>query len=220
MQIYTNGVLLDILEKPQSFSEGLYIQIQSAQQLLQIYQEVAQGNAQHQVYRLEANNYKKIVKEFKKHFQIVKAAGGVVSNADKVLFIFRHERWDLPKGKIDEGENKKQAAVREIAEECGIEVKLKGKITHTWHTYTAQGKAVLKKTYWYEMHPVGSTVLTPQTEESITEARWVKIGHTDKLLANSYPTIRYVFQQFLVKKVKYLFKELNALEQDVIMSVY
>ena len=42
---------------------------------------------------------------FVAHFEFVQAAGGLVINPDlKVLFIFRMDKWDLPKGKVEDGE--------------------------------------------------------------------------------------------------------------------
>ena len=56
-----------------------------------------------------------------KKFEIVKAAGGLVLNENKeLLFIFRRGKWDLPKGKLDEGETIEQCAIREVAEETGV----------------------------------------------------------------------------------------------------
>ncbi|MFN7447935.1 MAG: bis(5'-nucleosyl)-tetraphosphatase [Pirellula sp.] len=37
------------------------------------------------------------------------------------LLMQHEERWDLPKGHLDLGESKKQAAIRELAEETGIQ---------------------------------------------------------------------------------------------------
>ena len=58
---------------------------------------------------------------FKSHFQPVEAAGGIVWNPDgAILLIFRHGKWDLPKGKIEQNESIAEAAEREVAEECGM----------------------------------------------------------------------------------------------------
>ena len=58
---------------------------------------------------------------FKNNFELIIAAGGKVSNTEgKVLFIFRLGKWDLPKGKVEDGETLEVSAVREVEEECGI----------------------------------------------------------------------------------------------------
>ena len=49
-------------------------------------------------------NHEEILNKFSKTIPRVVAAGGVVTNPQgKVLFIFRNDKWDLPKGKIDKG---------------------------------------------------------------------------------------------------------------------
>ena len=50
------------------------------------------------------------------------AAGGLVLNEkNELLMIFRRGFWDLPKGKVDEGETLEQCAVREVKEETGLQ---------------------------------------------------------------------------------------------------
>ncbi len=34
----------------------------------------------------------------------IKTAGGIVIKNEKILFIYKNGKWDLPKGKIDKGE--------------------------------------------------------------------------------------------------------------------
>ena len=83
-------------------------------------------------------------------FKVIKAAGGGVTDEDdNLLFIFRRWHWDLPKGKIDPGEKKKEAAVREVMEETGVkDITLHNKIVTTRHSYKLKsGKRALKKTY-------------------------------------------------------------------------
>src|SRR5580692_2838451 len=60
-------------------------------------------------------------KAFWKKFILVQAAGGLIQNEKKeLLFIFRRDKWDLPKGKLDKGETLEQCAIREVAEETGL----------------------------------------------------------------------------------------------------
>ena len=55
-------------------------------------------------------------------FKVIKAGGGLVMNAKgEVLLIFRRGSWDLPKGKKEKGEKRKQTALREVQEETGIQ---------------------------------------------------------------------------------------------------
>ena len=58
---------------------------------------------------------------FTQNFPPIPAAGGLVLNKQKeILFIYRGNKWDLPKGHIEKGETKETAAIREVVEECGI----------------------------------------------------------------------------------------------------
>ena len=51
----------------------------------------------------------------------IKTAGGIVIRDDKILFIYKNGRWDLPKGKLEKGNSSRETAVIEISEETGLE---------------------------------------------------------------------------------------------------
>jgi 8-oxo-dGTP pyrophosphatase MutT (NUDIX family) len=137
--------------------------------------------------------FKKIISDLK----IIYAAGGVVRNGEgDYLFIHRLGKWDLPKGKVDEGEKMREAAVREVEEECGIKVDYLGdKIQTTYHTYIMRGKFVLKQTKWYDMGVNKIPELTPQTEEDITEAVWLNKKDLKKVRENTYPLILDILEK-------------------------
>lgn len=126
---------------------------------------------------------------------LIEAAGGLVINDQKeVLMIYRLGKWDLPKGKLEKGEDIKECAVREIGEECGIDGgSIDGFLTNTYHVYYINGQPVLKRTYWYKIKYDGDKTLTPQREEDITGAEWVSLQDVPQKLQNSYETIRDVF---------------------------
>lgn len=137
---------------------------------------------------------KKTFERFSEAFTQINAAGGVVANPDgEYLFIFRHGVWDLPKGKQEDGEDIKITAIREVKEECGVEnITLGDYICTTRHTYRRDGLFMLKHTYWYKMSDSSKEKLIPQTEESISSAKWVKSDDVKKCLINTYPSIREV----------------------------
>lgn len=135
-------------------------------------------------------------------FKVVKAAGGLVKKKDKFLMIYRMKKWDLPKGKKESGEKYRQTAVREVAEECNIDVKLGKKICTTWHTYTMNKNSMLKKTRWYEMELVDDSRSKPSTEEDIEELRWMTHKEVYHALENSYKSIHFVFEEYYKSKEK------------------
>lgn len=131
--------------------------------------------------------------------QLIEAAGGLVKNTDGAyLFIHRRGKWDLPKGKIDDGELPDMAAMREVNEECGIAVDRLGSIlAETYHIYQIDANWVLKKTYWYEMQVDGVPHLSPQLEEDITEAVWLKKFELGQVKSNTYPLILDLLDEHL-----------------------
>src|ERR1700761_5367811 len=151
-----------------------------------------------------SNNTREYLKEIIENITLIEAAGGIVKNENgEYLFIYRNDKWDLPKGKIEKGEKVKQAAVREVEEECGIEVsKLEDKICKTYHVYIYKGEVVLKKTHWFNMLCKGQNKLKPQKEEGITDVRWFKKSYIGTIAANTFPSIMDVLakEDLLIEK--------------------
>ena len=124
------------------------------------------------------------------HYNHEIAAGGLVVNENNdVLLIFRRGCWDLPKGKLDQGEDWDQAAKREVEEETGVRVKELGDLLHTtFYTFQRKGRDTLKETRWYLMKG-GEGDLKPQVEEDIQEVRWVSKEELTPYLADSFPSL-------------------------------
>lgn len=144
------------------------------------------------------NDLEKLQETFFKNFKIIEAAGGIVQNDKKeVLFIYRLGKWDLPKGKIEKGEKEEEAALREVTEETGVTgLQLKKKIGLTYHVYDEFGKHFLKISHWYHMTCSSKQVLIPQTEEHITEIKWVKTIDIKSPVENTYPSIKNILSIF------------------------
>lgn len=109
--------------------------------------------------------------------EIIVAGGGIVFNENnELLMIHRRGKWDMPKGKIELKEKILDGAIREIKEETGVEIAhAEEKQITTYHTYIREGKKQIKQSEWFVMQAKpGQTQLKPQTEEDITEVRWVK----------------------------------------------
>lgn len=136
-------------------------------------------------------DYKKLKNDFKAHFTEIEASGGLVINElNEFLFIFRRGSWDLPKGKIDKGETKKEATLREISEETGAKnLKIIRKLMTTRHTYRGNvGRRFIKKTHWYLLSTVKQT-LTPQITEDIEKAVWLSLQSFFSIKRPVYPNI-------------------------------
>ena len=143
------------------------------------------------VYLYIHPDIRKVFKKILSTTKIIKAAGGLVKNGNgEYLFIHRLGKWDLPKGKVEEGEKMKEAALREVEEECGIKIVYLGKkLAATYHTYYMRNRFVLKQTKWYEMGVNKIPKLTPQLEEDIDKAEWLKASELKKVKDNTYPLI-------------------------------
>ena len=146
---------------------------------------------QSKLFYVLCNDAKAFLKGVAKSVVLIEAAGGLVKNEnEEYLFIYRQDKWDLPKGKVEKDERVKEAAVREVEEECGIKVSNLGeKICKTYHVYVSRGEVVLKKTHWFKMRCKGQLKLKPQKEEGITDARWFTKSYIDNIVGNTFSSI-------------------------------
>lgn len=197
MKIFVNNALFNLIKPGEAMPEGVTLPINSADEIIRLYEQVANAHIHKSIqYNFLPDDYQKVKGQIKAHFQIIYAAGGLVTKGGQILFIKRLGKWDLPKGKIDKGEDKKNAAVREVWEECGIKAKLIRKIGSVWHTYTQNKINTLKKTTWYEMQCLDDTQMRPQTEEDITKVKWAGVEERAKMLSNTYASIIYVVDKW------------------------
>lgn len=142
--------------------------------------------------RLIGNSDKKLLKKFLKLLPNVVAGGGKVYNQDnKVLFIYRNDKWDLPKGKIEGDETIECTAIREVEEETGVSgLSITKPLSTTYHIFKRNGKHKIKITYWFEMKTTFSGELFPQEKEGITKVAWLDSDQSNEALKNSYANIR------------------------------
>lgn len=129
---------------------------------------------------------------FSQNKLIIEAAGGLIINQkNELLMIYRKGYWDLPKGKLDPGETMEECAIREVKEETGLlNIQLIKSLHTTYHTYPIQEKIALKPSHWFLMEFNGTEKPVPQTEEDITEIRWVNKSEAKQLLPLMYASIR------------------------------
>jgi ADP-ribose pyrophosphatase YjhB (NUDIX family) len=136
-------------------------------------------------------------------FKQVNASGGVVRNEKKeVLFIFRLGKWDLPKGKLKKQEDAEEGAIREVMEETGLsKLKILTTLPSTFHIYERKGKQILKQTFWFGMEAKSAAALIPQTEEDISEVRWIPVNEVNSLLENTYDSIRELMKSAEIERL-------------------
>jgi 8-oxo-dGTP pyrophosphatase MutT (NUDIX family) len=136
--------------------------------------------------------------DFRAHFKEIEAGGGLVRNEnDEYLLIYRRGKWDLPKGKLDEGETAAEGALREVEEECGAkDLKLGAELLPTYHTYEQDGMRILKKTYWFEMTS-NQEKFTPEADEGIEKAEWMNLNEQVVKNLDTYPNIRQILAKVI-----------------------
>ena len=133
-----------------------------------------------------ARNYAKRVDE-------VSAGGLVIDQSGKNgLLIGRIDHkdatgkrilWSLPKGHIEEGETPEQAALREVAEETGIESAIERSLGVIDFWFMAGGKRIHKTVHHYLFRETGG-LLAPQ-ESEVDEVGWFPLAEIVDRLA--YP---------------------------------
>ncbi len=142
--------------------------------------------------RLIDKDDSKLLKNFLKLLPNVVAAGGKVYNTNgQVLFIYRNDKWDLPKGGAERKETIDQAAIREVEEETGVEgLRITKPLEMTYHIFKRNGRQKIKVTYWFEMKTDYAGELIPQAKEGITKAEWLTKEQIDIAMNNSYANIK------------------------------
>jgi len=129
------------------------------------------------------------------------AAGGMVFNPNgDLLMMIRKGMWDMPKGKLDEGESIENCAIREVTEETGLSsISIVEKLSISYHTYFYNDQLVVKPSHWFKMNFTGIEIPKPQIEEDISEIRWVKKDEARKLLDSMFPSIQEMIIRFYLK---------------------
>ena len=113
----------------------------------------------------------------------------------KVLFIYRKDKWDLPKGIIKKNETLEACAVREVQEETGVQnLVIENFLRTTYHIFKQNGKLKLKEVHWYAMTTDYEGELVGEVGEGIEKVRWKGPRKIREALENSYLNIRALFQ--------------------------
>ena len=117
------------------------------------------------------------------------SAGGIVVRFDDgipslVIGARRRDRdiltWTLPKGTPNAGETREQTALREVAEETGLEVRISVVLESIEYWFVQRGTRIHKTVHYYLMEPIGGDL--DRHDHEFDQVRWVRFDQAGALL--------------------------------------
>ncbi len=117
------------------------------------------------------------------------SAGGVVIRAiDGIPHLVAGRRrrqgdgvtWTLPKGTPNPNETLEETALREVAEETGLRVRLLAPLDAIDYWFVQGGARIHKTVHYWLMEPIGGDL--DRHDHEFDEVRWVPIGDAPALL--------------------------------------
>lgn len=196
-KVFFNQKPLILTNEIQEFSDTepfIFIKYSNASQII----KALKSTKNSKVY-LYHKNFDKLWKTFTKQFPVIEAAGGLVERTDnKLLFIFRNNKWDLPKGGVEKNELIIEAAKREVTEETGVaDLIVQNQLSETYHIFKKGKRFRLKKTYWFRMSTNYTGHLQPQIEEGILKAEWISKDGIKDFLNDAFENIKIIVLEVL-----------------------
>jgi 8-oxo-dGTP pyrophosphatase MutT (NUDIX family) len=93
--------------------------------------------------------------------------------------------WALPKGLIGPGEGSAETAVREVAEETGVEARLVEKLGDVRYVYTWRGERVFKVVSFFLLRYSHGRLgdIPPAHAHEVDQARWIPLDAAPRELA-------------------------------------
>jgi ADP-ribose pyrophosphatase YjhB (NUDIX family) len=126
------------------------------------------------------------------------SAGGLVVDTEtgRAAVIGRLDRrgrllWSLPKGHVEQGETVEQAAVREVAEETGIDSAVVASLGSIGYWFVAEDRRVHKTVHHFLLRALGGEL--SGADHEVTEVAWVPLAEMSARLA--YPDERRLVQR-------------------------
>jgi len=117
------------------------------------------------------------------------SAGGIVVRFDDgvpslVVGARRRDRdiltWTLPKGTPNAGETREQTALREVAEETGLEVRITDVLDSIEYWFVQRGTRIHKTVHYYLMEPIGGDL--SQHDHEFDQVRWIPFDQAPTFL--------------------------------------
>ena len=134
------------------------------------------------------------------------SCGGVVIFRGKILVLYKnyrnkYEGWVLPKGTVEEGEEYKETALREVKEESGVTGKIIKYVGKSSYSFNTPSDIVEKDVHWYLM-TTDSYHSKPQKEEFFVDSGFYKFHEAYHLLKfpNEKAILEKAYDEYLELK--------------------
>lgn len=131
------------------------------------------------------------------------SCGGVVIYRGKILTLYKsyknkYDGWVLPKGTVEAGEEYKETALREVAEETGVHASIIKYVGKSQYSFSIPDDVVEKEVHWYLMM-ANSYYSKPQREEYFVDSGYYKFHEAYHLLkfSNERQILEMAYQQYL-----------------------
>lgn len=134
------------------------------------------------------------------------SCGGVVIYRGKILLLYKNQNgkyvgWVLPKGTLEDGENFKQTALREVKEETGVHARIVKYIGKMQYNFQGNEDIVNKTVHWYLMEST-SFYSKPQEEEFFIDSGYYKFHE-------AYHLLKFHDERQIMKKAYYEYLDLK-----------
>jgi len=134
------------------------------------------------------------------------SCGGVVIFRGKILLLYKnyknkYEGWVLPKGTVEEGEEYKETALREVMEEAGTEAQIIKYVGKSQYSFSTPQNTVLKDVHWFLMMS-DSYYSKPQREEFFMDSGYYKFHEAYHMLkfANEKQILEKAYNDYVDMK--------------------
>jgi 8-oxo-dGTP pyrophosphatase MutT (NUDIX family) len=88
--------------------------------------------------------------------------------------------WTLPKGTPHSGETIEQTALREVAEETGLQVRITSPLDSIEYWFVQRGTRIHKTVHYFLMEPVGGDLA--RHDHEFEQVRWLDMAEAPGLL--------------------------------------
>ena len=149
------------------------------------------------------------------HMVEATSCGGVVIFRGKILVLYKnyknkYEGWVLPKGTVEDGEEYKDTALREVLEETGVKAEIIKYIGKSQYSFSTAEDIVSKDVHWYLMM-ADSYYSKPQREEYFVDSGYYKFHEAYHLLkfSNEKQILEKAYHEYLELKRNNLWKSVK-----------